>query len=66
MSQVIKEPNRILDNSKSCVDLIFTSQPNITMDTGVHLSLHSNCHHQIIYAKLDLKVFYSPRYERTV
>ena len=35
------------------------------MDSGVHPSLHSNCHHQIIYAKFDLKVFYPP-YERTV
>ena len=25
MSQVIKEPNHILDNSKSCLNLIFTS-----------------------------------------
>ena len=57
MSQVINEPTHILDNSKSCIDLIFTSQPNMIMDSGVHPSLHSNCHHQIIYAKFDLKVF---------
>ena len=66
MSQVINEPTHILDNSKSCIDLIFTSQPNMIMDSGVHPSLHSNCHHQIIYAKFDLKVFYLPPYERTV
>ena len=36
------------------------------MDSGVHPSLHSNCHHQIIYAKFDLKVSYPPPYERTV
>ena len=57
MSQVINEPTHILDNSKSCIDLIFTSQPNMIMDSGVHPSLHSNCHHQIIYAKFDLKFF---------
>ena len=28
------------------------------MDIGVHPSLHSNCHDQITYVKLDLKVFY--------
>ena len=66
VSQLIKEPTHILDNSKSCIDLIFTSQPNMIMDSGVHPSLHSNCHHQIIYAKFDLKVFYPPPYERTV
>ena len=66
MSQVINEPTHILDNSKSCIDLIFTSQPNMIMDSGVHPSLHSNFHHQIIYAKFELKVFYPPPYERTM
>ena len=66
MSQVINEPTHILDNSKSCIDLIFTSQPNMIMDWGVHPSLHSNFHHQIIYAKFELKVFYRPPYERTM
>ena len=66
MSQVINEPTHILDDSKSCIDLIITSQPNMRMDSGVHPSLHSNFHHQIIYAKLDLKVFYRPPYESCV
>ena len=34
------------------------------MDSGVHPSLHPNCHHQIIYAKFDLKVFYLHPCER--
>ena len=62
MPQVINEPTHILDNSKSCIDLIFTSQPNTIRDSGIHPSLHSNCHHQIIYAIFDLKVFYPPPY----
>ena len=66
MSQVINELTHILDNSKSCIDLIFTSQPNMIMDSGVYTSIHSNCHHQIIYAKFDLKVFYPLSYERIV
>ena len=66
MSQIINEPSHILDNSKSCIDQIFISQPNMIMDSGVHPSLHSNCHHQIIYAKFDLKVFYPLPYERAV
>ena len=64
--QIIKEPTHILYNSRSCIDLIFTSQPNMVIDSGAHASLHSNCHHQIIYAKFDLKIFYPPPYERTV
>ena len=66
LSQIIKEPTHILDNSRSCIDLIFTSQPNMVIDSGVHASLHANCHHQIIYAKFDLKIIYLPPYERTV
>ena len=41
------------------------SPPNMVMDSGVHSSLHSHCHHQILIAKFDLKVFYPPPYERT-
>ena len=36
------------------------------MDAGVHLSLHANCHHQIVYAKFNLKIHYPPPYEREV
>ena len=66
LSQIIKKTTHIIDNSRSCIDLIFTSQPNMVIDSVVHASLHSNCHHQIIYAKLDLKIIYPPTYERTV
>ena len=36
------------------------------MDSGLHASLHPNCHHQIVYAKLNLKIEYSPCYEQLV
>ena len=36
------------------------------MESGIHPSLHPNCHHQIIYAKFKLKVYYPPPYEREV
>ena len=42
------------------------SPPNMVMESGVHASLHPHCHHQIILAKFDLKVFYPPPYERTM
>ena len=57
LSQIITEPTHILENSRSCIDLLFTSQPNMVLDSGVHASLHSQCHHQIIFAKSDLKFF---------
>ena len=66
ISRVIKELTHILDTSRSCIDLIFTSQPNMAIDSSVHVSLHLSFHHQIIYAKFDLKIFYLPPYGRTV
>ena len=36
------------------------------MESGVHSSLHQNCHHQIIYAETTSKVFYPPPYEREI
>ena len=64
--QVIKEPTRILDTSSLCIELIFTSLPNLITDSGVHLSLHSNCHHQIIFVKFNSEEVYPPLYMREV
>ena len=36
------------------------------MESGVHSSLHPNCHHQITYAKFNLKIHYPPPYEREI
>ena len=63
MQQLINEPTHILPASSSCIDLIFVSQPNLVMESGVHSSLHQKCHHQIIYAKLNLKINYPPPYK---
>ena len=62
LHQVIKEPTRILDTSFSCIDLIFTSQPNLIIEPGVHSPLHLNCRHQIIFAKFNLEFVYPPPY----
>ena len=66
MKQVITEPKLILENSSSCRNLTFSNQPNLIMDSGVHPTLHSKCHQQIIYAKLNLKIEYPPPYTRKI
>ena len=66
LQQLINEPTHRTGNSSSCIDLLFCSQPNLVMESGIHPSLHPNCHHQIIYAKFKLKVYYPPPYEREV
>ena len=62
LQQLIKEPTHIIGNSSSCIDLLFCPQPNLVMESGVHPSLHTSCHHQIIYAKFKLKIYYPPPY----
>ena len=43
-------------------DLIFTSQPNPVMESGVHL----NCHRQIVFSKINLKICCPASYEREI
>ena len=64
LNQLIQEPVHILNWLSSSIDLIFTSQPNLVMESGIHSSLHSNCQHQIVFAKFNLSIFYP--YERIV
>ena len=63
MSSSVK-PTHIQSNSSSCIDLIFTDQPNLSVNCGVHASLHPNCHHQIVYSRFNLDIYYSPPYQR--
>ena len=53
LHQEINEPTHILNNSSSCIDLMFSSKPNLLIEPGVHPSLHRSCHHQIFFAKFN-------------
>ena len=64
--QLISDATHILPQSTSCIDLIFTDQPNYIIACGTHLSLNKNCHHQITFNNLNLKVEYPPPYQRLV
>ena len=66
MHQLISDPTYLLPNSSSCIDLIFTDQPNLVLDSDIHPSLHLNCHHQITFSRYNLDVEYPPPYERLV
>ena len=66
-SQLINEPTNFEPNkSPSCIDLLFASQPNLVVESGVHPSLSNTCHHQIIFAKISFKVFLPSPYEREI
>ena len=61
LNQLIQEPTHILNSSSSFIDLIFTSQPNLVVESGILSSFH-----QIVFARFNLSIFYLPPYERTV
>ena len=60
LHQPINELTHLLDSSSSCIDLIFTSQPNLVMESGVQPSLYPNCHHQLVFPKFNLSIYYLP------
>ena len=66
LQQIIKEPTHITGVSSSSIDLIFTIKPNLVIESGVHSSLHTNCHHHITFVKFNLKIHYLPPYEQEV
>ena len=66
LHQLISEPTHLMGDSKSCIDLIFTDQPNLFIESGVHPSLHEQCHHQIVYGKLSVSNITLPPYTRKI
>ena len=48
--------------SSSCVDQIFTPQPDLITVSGGRPSLHANSHHQIIFAEFNEEILYPPIY----
>ena len=63
-SQSINEPTHIHANSSSCIDLILTDQPNLSINFGVQSSLHPNCLHHIVHSRCNLNIYYPPPYQR--
>ena len=66
LHQFISEPTHLMGDSKSCIDLIFTEQPNLIIESGVHPSLHEQCHHQIAYSKLSVSNIALPPYTHKI
>ena len=51
-NQVIDKTTHYINESSSCVDLIFSSNVNIMKNCGVEQSLYKSCHRNIIYGTL--------------
>ena len=63
-SQLINKSTHIQTNITSCIDLIFIDQENLSVNSGVHSSLHQNCYHQIVHSSFNLNIYYSKPYQR--
>ena len=62
----MNETTQIPKNSTSCIDLIFAGQENLSINSGVHSSLHPTCHHQIVHPSFNLNVYYTQPYQHLV
>ena len=65
-SQLINKPTHIKANSSSCIDLKFADQVHLSVNSGVHASLHPNCHHHIVHCSFNLNIYYPPPYQRLI
>ena len=64
--QLVNQPTYITNNSKTCIDLVATDQPNLILSSEIHPSLHTTCHHQVNFVKLHLKCPPPPPFVRRV
>ena len=64
--QMIHEPTRIVGNSQSCIDLIFTNNAYCFNEVGTHPKIADICDHSPIYANLRYTVKKPKCYTRYV
>ena len=64
LSQLLNEPTNFEPNTNpSCIDLIFTDQPNCVIESGTRPSLENLCHYQITYCRMNLHIPSLPFFE---
>ena len=61
---MIDKPTHYINESSSCIDLIFSSNVNLSKNCGVEQSLHEKCHHSSIYGSLNFNIPLPPPYYR--
>ena len=65
-TQIIDKPTHVINKSKSCIDLIFCTNQNVTSKYGVDASFFDKCHHNVIYGKTNIRVPLPPVFIREV
>ena len=65
-NQMIDKPTHYINELSSGIDLIFSSNVNLTKNCGVEQSLYETCHHNIIYGTLNFIKPLPPPYFREI
>ena len=60
--QIINKPIHNVNNSLSCIDLIFFDNLNIVSNYGVDIPILEICHHNIIFGKINIRIPLPPSY----
>lgn len=64
--QIINEPTRIVNDTKTCIDLIFTNNKLLFTECGVRSKLHDLCDHLPIYGNVHCNTNKKPCFKRFV
>ena len=65
-NKMIDKPTHYVNESSSCVDLIFCSNVNLRKNCDVEQSLYETRHHCIIYVTINFNILHSPPYFREI
>ena len=66
LNQLLNEPTNFEPNKNpSCIDLIFTDQPNCVIESGTRPSLDNFCHRQITNCRMNFQLP-PPSFERKI
>ena len=63
---MIVNPIHALNNSMSCMDLLFCTNQNTVSNYGADVSIFDKCHHNVIFGKSNIRVPLTPVYAREV
>lgn len=64
VGQLINASTQFVNKNSSCIDLIFSSDLNITNNCGIDKTIHGKCHQNITYGTLNFTApLPSPNYK---
>ena len=63
---MIDKTTHYINESSSCIELIFSSNVNLTKNCGDEQSLYETCHHNVIYGTLNFHISLPRPYFREI